>query len=81
MLPQKKHGRGLLLGKELDAKLQLYLKTVHSNRRPVAARIVMAAAKGLLLTRNRLGLAEYGRHIRVKPSLALCSIQKNEICA
>jgi len=28
MLPQKKCGRGLLLGEEVDTKLQLYLKTV-----------------------------------------------------
>ena len=52
MLPQKKCGRGLLLGKELDAKLQLYLKAVYSNGGPTTARIAMGATKGLLLAHN-----------------------------
>ena len=70
MLPQNKRGRGLLLGKELDAKLQLYLKTVRSNGGPVTARIVIAAAKGLLLAHNRHGLAKYGVHIKISQAWA-----------
>ena len=70
MLPQKKHGRGLLLGKELDPKLQLYLKTVRSNGGLVTARIAISAAKGLLLAHNRQGLAEYIGHIKLSQAWA-----------
>jgi len=70
MLPQKKCGRGLLLGEEVDTKLQLYLTTVQSSGGPVTARIAMAAAKGLLLARNRHTLAEYGGHIKLNRAWA-----------
>lgn len=70
ILPQKKRGRGLLLGEELDTKLQLYLKTVRSNGGPVTARIAMAAAKGLLLAHNRHKLIEYGGYIQLNRAWA-----------
>ena len=54
-----------MLGEQLDEKLQLYLTTLRNNGGVVSARIVMAAAKGLLLSLNRGALAEYGGHINI----------------
>jgi len=52
-LPEKKRGRGFLLGDDLDHILQLCLRKIRSNVGPVTARIAMAAARGLLLAENR----------------------------
>lgn len=51
-MPKKKRGRKVLLGEQLDEKLQLYLTTLRNNGGTVSARIAMAAAKGLLLSLN-----------------------------
>ena len=64
-MPKKKRGRKLLLGEQLDEKLQLYLTTLRNNGGVVSARIAMAAAKGLLLSLNRSALVEYGGHINI----------------
>jgi len=64
-LPEKKRGRGLLLGNDLDCLLQLYLKKIRSNGGPVTARIAMAAARGLLLAGNQHKLVENGGHINL----------------
>ena len=59
-LPSKKRGRSLLLGDVLDSKVQAYLKKIRETGGVVSARIVMAAAKGLLMVYDRQKLAEYG---------------------
>ena len=64
-MPKKKRGRKVLLGEQLDQKLQQYLTTLRSNGGIVSARVAMAAAKGLLLSLNRGALAEYGGHIKI----------------
>ena len=43
-LPSKKRGRPVLLGQELDQKVQLYLKKVREGGGAVSTRIVIAAA-------------------------------------
>ena len=60
MLPPKKRGRRVLLGEELDAKVQMYLKKVREGGGVVSARIAVAAAKGILLTCDKSMLTEYG---------------------
>lgn len=40
-LPEKKRGRTLLLGDELDKKLQLYLKRIREDGGPVTAGIAI----------------------------------------
>ena len=64
-LPEKKRGRTLLLGEHLDEKLQLYIRKTREGGGAVTTRIVMAAARGLLLGSNRNALAEYGGHVRI----------------
>ena len=52
LLPTKKRGHTLLLGNDLDEKLQLYLKQIRANGGPLTGRIAIAAARGLLLADN-----------------------------
>ena len=64
-LPEKKCGRTLLLGDELDKKLQLYTKRIRANGGPVTAGITMAAAGGLLMAEHKNRLAENGGYIKL----------------
>ena len=65
VLRHKKRGRPVLLGQELDTKVQAYLKKVRSGGGAVSARIVMAAARGILLSCDKLMLEEYGGGVRL----------------
>ena len=58
-MPKKKRGRKVLLGEQLNEKLQMYLTTLKSNGDVVSAQIAMVAVKGLLLSQNQAALAEY----------------------
>ena len=64
-LPTKKRGHTLLLGSDLDEKLQLYLRKIQTSGGPLTARIAIAAARGLLLADNQNKLVEYGGHIEL----------------
>ena len=44
LLPERKHGRPVLLGEALDTKVQCYLKRVRERGGAVSARIALAAA-------------------------------------
>ena len=59
-LPVKKRGRKLLLGDDLDQKVQIYLRKVREGGGAVSGRIVIAAAKGIVLKYNPSMLAELG---------------------
>lgn len=59
-LPTKKRGRKLLLGEDLDSKVQLYLKKVRESGGAVSARIAMAAARGIVLKCQPSMLVENG---------------------
>lgn len=52
-----------MLGKDLDAKVQLYLKKVRESGGAVSARIVMAAAHGIVLFSDKSMLVEFGGHV------------------
>lgn len=65
MMYAKKCGRQLLLGHDLDTKVQLYQKKVREAGGVVSARIAMAAARGILLTCSRSILAEFGGHVEI----------------
>ena len=64
-LPTKKRGRRVLLGDDLDWKVQLYLKKVREGRGVVSARIAMVAARGIVLTCDRSMLVEFGGHVEL----------------
>ena len=57
----------MLLGKDLDQKVQLYLHKVREGGGVVSARIAMAAARGILLScdSDRAKLVEFGGHIHL----------------
>lgn len=59
-LPMKKRGRSLLLGEDLDKKVQLYLRNVRKGGGVVSSRIAMAAARGILISYDKYKLAEFG---------------------
>jgi len=64
-LPMKKRGRPVLLGRELDTLVQKYLRKVRDGGDAISARIVMAAARGIILKCDRSKLAEFGGHIEI----------------
>lgn len=64
-LPEKKRGRSVLLGEDLDKKVQLYLKNVRQGGGIVSSRIAMAAARGLLLSYDKHRLAEFGGPVQL----------------
>ena len=59
-LSTKKRGRPFLLGKDIDEKVQLYLKKTREGGGTVSARGTMAAARGIVLKLNHSLLAEFG---------------------
>ena len=65
LLPVKKRGRPVLLGDELDQKVQAYLRRVRDGGGVVSSRIVLAAARGILLSTDKLKLLEYGGHVQL----------------
>ena len=58
-LPDKKRGRPLLLGEELDHKVQAYVQALRDSGGSVSSAIVSTAAKGILLKVKKM-LPEYG---------------------
>ena len=60
VLPVKKQGRKLFLGDDLDQKVQITLRKVREGGGAVSDRIVIAAAKGIVLKYNPSMLAELG---------------------
>lgn len=76
LLPKKKRGRSKLLGEALDAKVQAYLRKIRENGGIVSARIVMAAARGLLLAYDRNQLAEFGGPVVLNRHWAYSLLQR-----
>ena len=71
----------MLLGADLDEKVQLYLKKVREGGGVVTARIAMAAAKGILMSSNRGALVEFEGHISITKSWAILTTTTNGICS
>lgn len=65
VLPAKKRGRRVLLGDDLDMKVQMYLKKVREGGGVVSSRIAIAAARGIVLTCDRSLLVEFGGHVEL----------------
>ena len=62
-LPKKKRGHPLTLG-ELDGKVQQYVRSLRRAGTPVNARIIMAAAEGIIKATDRTLLVDNGGHIQ-----------------
>ena len=58
-LPPRKRGRPLLLG-DFDSPVQEYVCMLRISGGVVNTRLVLAAARGLIMARNRAILVDYG---------------------
>ena len=65
VLHEKKRGRHLLLGEDLDKRVQSYLKKVREGGGVVTAAIAIAAARGITQSYNRSRLVEFGGHVQL----------------
>lgn len=59
-LPTKKRGRPVLLGAELDTIVQQYIMKLRQNKATVNTAVVIAGARGILLSLDRSRLSQYG---------------------
>ena len=75
-LPAKKRGRKLLLGDEIDKKVQKYLRALRDNAGSVSIDIVIAAAKGIVMKTNKHMLIEYGGHVDLSKNWAKALIKR-----
>ena len=69
-LPPKKRGRKVMLGSDLDSKVQAYVHTVRERGGMVNSRIVIVGARGILFSSNHSLLAEHGGPIVLSQSWA-----------
>ena len=65
LLPHQKRGRPLPLGENLDHNVQLNLKRVQDGGGVVTARIAIAAARGIIMSCDRLKLVEFGGYVNL----------------
>ena len=70
-IPKHNCGRKVMLGKELDSKIQSYVKALHAAGTPIGSSVVMAAAEGLVRAYDRTMLEEYGGHVAITKSWAM----------
>ena len=75
-LPAKRQGHPLLLGEELDQKVQQYLRAIREFGGAVSTAIVLGAARGIILKTNRTLLAEYGGHVVLTKDWAKILMQR-----
>ena len=61
-LPTKKWGRPLLLGDGLDSKVQAYAKKIKEGGESVSARVMQAAARGIVLKATHVYCLNMGSH-------------------
>ena len=72
----EKRGRSVLIGEDLDVKVQAYLKKVWERGGVGSARIAMAAAKGLIMSYDRSRLAEFSEHVVLNRSWAYSPLKR-----
>ena len=75
-LSTKKRGRRVLLGDDLDRKVQLCLKKVREGGGVVSAGTAMAAARRIVLTCDRSMLVELRGHIELNRPWAYSSLHR-----
>ena len=70
-LPTAKRGRKLLLGESLDKEIQQYIKRLRDSSTGISSSIVLAAAEGYIMQRNKTVLVQYGGHVELTRDWAL----------
>ena len=58
-IPSKKRGRHLTLG-EMDLEVQIYIRALQVAGTPVGSAVVVAAARGIVIAKDPVMLAENG---------------------
>ena len=66
-IPSKKKGRPLSLG-ELDKDVQSYIRALQVTGAPIGSAIIIAAAKGIVMSNDPTQLVENGGHIALTKS-------------
>ena len=69
-IPQKKRGRPLLLGNELDDRVKKYIKDVRAAGTPIDTTVVMASGEAIVRRTNKMLLKENGGPIDITKSWA-----------
>ena len=69
-LPTKRQGRPLMVGKVIDTAVQDYITALRAVGGEVNTNICMAAAKGIVTSRDRGLLAQHGGHIQITKTWA-----------
>ena len=64
-LPQKRRGRPLLLGEELEEEVKFFIKASCAGGTVVNIEIVMGTATGVVISHDANLLAENGGHINI----------------
>ena len=70
-LPVHKRGRKVMLGEQLDGKVQKYVQALRSTRTPIASSVVMAAGERTVGAYDRTLLIQRGGHIAITKTWAL----------
>ena len=78
-LPLKKRGRPFLLGERVDKQVQLYLKKIRDQGGIITASVVVAAARGILISCDHSKLVEFGGHIELNRHWAYRSLDRMKI--
>ena len=75
-LPRKSQGRPILLGREIDKAVQEYVEATRNAGGVVNTAIVMAAAVGIMSSRNMTVLKSHGGHVEITKSWAKSLLQR-----
>jgi len=74
-LKEKKNGRPLMLGEDLDRKVRTYIQDTRRLGNAITTRVVMAGALGIVKKKDKNLLAENGGHIVINKSWARYLLQ------
>ena len=77
-LPPKKRGRPLALEENLDGDVQKYIRALRLAGTPVSCSLVLAAAEGIVTSKDRTLLCENGGHVALTRGWALSLLKRME---
>ena len=75
-LPARKRGRKVMLGEDLDDKVQNYVEALCTAGTPIGSNIVMAAGEGIVIAHDRTLLVAHGGHITITKSWAMSLLKR-----
>ena len=75
-IKEKKNGRPLMLGEDLDGKVRAFIRDMRVLRNAITTRVVMAAALGIVKKKDKNLLAVNGGHVVINKSWARYLLQR-----